>query len=437
MKTLLIAGFALSTLALTGCGPNVENIQKHFVAKTGVESEYAMTGYTMVFTEESMKKAEAYVKENRIKQELALNDDLELLPLNKVDLKNDEYDKIIEIREAYEDQVGDLAKTVKKAIDDDTKKIKGEIANLEGERKSLELSLKDYNDAIAPHKAKLDKANADVKAIDEKRAENKEAFYKEFSRIVVEAELPIDKNARPEPSRFYRTDVIFDQKCDNRIDVKDSDDKPVAYCVVATIDQSQAALAPAFIAYGKVEKTLSSEKDLARKEVRNLQRQLDNAKVIATNKLNINVSKIERDIERVERQIRSKQSDLEFTSNLMRRLEQETSRNEAVREIRSNYSSALGEYHKSVRLESLARSDYEFDEISDEEDVPSLSEKERGVAVYVFTNDDDKQVIYMAPLYPKMEKNFASIFKQDAEVFSADFPVEDKKDVLKLVAKVM
>lgn len=439
MKKLLLAGLVASTLALTACGQNIEGIQKEFAEEHEPKETPSFAGYTLVLTEENVKKIKEFTEENKISRSLILNEDLKLEPLPKVSLENDEYDQIVEIRKTYERQVSGLAKKVKDKIAEDAENIGSKITALEAEQKALELSLKEYNEAIAPQQSELDKLQASVEAIDQQMKALKEKFYQDFQRIVVENELPIDKNAKPEPQRFYRAKFMSDDNmpCENTVEVTNVDGKKAKYCIEARIDESQIALAPALVSYGMGYKKLDSEKDLARQSLRNAQKALSDAKVIAKNKFNIDVAKIENEMNRISRQIKAQQSDLEHASNLSRRLENEVSKDDELRKIQSEYSKAVREYAKTVKVEALSESGYDFSEFSDEEDVAELSDKQRGIAIYVFTHAKDRQDIFMAPIDSDNSNSYLEIFERGTRPFSVDFKVKKEKDVIKLASEVL
>jgi uncharacterized coiled-coil protein SlyX len=438
MKKLLILGLALSALTLTACGQNVGGIQQEFAENSGSKEVPSFTGYTLVLSEKNMEKVKAFVDENKVRTGLNINDDLKLEPLDKVPFRNSEYKKIVEIREKYESELSALKQKVKQSIEEDAANINGKIAELEAEQKKLELSLKDYTDAIAPQQAELDKANASVEAIDQQMKAILEKFYQEFSKIVVENELPIDKNARPDPNRFYRSYTLRQGvSCDNTVETTHSDGRKVIYCVEPRIDASQAALAPALVSYGMAQQKLIVEKDVARSNVRTAQKALSDAKIIAKNKFNIDVNKIEGLNNRVTRQIKTLRSDLEYSSDFKRRLEREINQDDALSKTRREHSAAVREYRKSVEIEALSESGYDFSNFSDEEDTPKLSEKERGIAIYVFTNEKDRQAVFMAPIDGGNDKNYLQLFKRDSRSFDVDFKVEKEKDVIKLVSEVI
>ncbi|WP_039924999.1 hypothetical protein [Alishewanella aestuarii] len=438
-KTLLLGlGITLSALTLLGCGQKVDGIKSEFAERIDSTEKHSFTGYTVIVTESSIKKANEFEEKNSLGFDTGVDENGHLKTLNKVSFKNDEFRKIEEIRKVYESELAALRTRVQSNIDVEAKRINGNITKLQGERETLQERMISYNAATANELALHEQARSKHQGIERKMSERKEKFYEEFKKIVLESNLPIDVNSRPEPRNFYRSYALKNNApCDNRIEVMSNRGTPVAYCVEARIDQSQIALAPALISYGMDYEKLQSERRQANQEVSTTQKALSDARIIASNRLSINPTRIEREIANLDRQINTERASLESATNFTSQFNRANYNDRKLNETANNYRRAILDYARSVKVEAFLKSGYNIDKFSDENDKPKLSEKDKGMVIYVFTNKNNKQYVFLTPVNSRSNKTYGEIFENDVVPRSFDFNISKNKDVLNVVKGII
>lgn len=438
-KTLLLGlGIALSALTLSGCGQKVDGIKSEFADRIDSKEQYSFTGYTVIVTESSIKKANEFVEKNSLGFDTGVDENGQLKLLNKVSFRNDEFRKIEEIRKVYESELAALRVRVQSYIDAEAKKINANIAKLEGERKTLQDSLDSYNAVIATELEQHQKAQVHHQAFEGKMRDLREKFYEEFRKIILEHNLPIDVNARPEPSRFYRSYALNNNaQCANRIEIMGSRGTPVPYCVEARIDESQIALAPALISYGMGFEQLQDQRRQASRAVNEAERALSDARIIASNRLNINPTRVEREIANFDRQINTERSNLESATNFTSQFNRAHYNDRKLNETANNYGRAIREYGRSVKVEAFLKSGYSIDKFKDENDKPKLSEKDKGMVIYVFTNKNNKQHVFLSPINSQSNRTYGEMFEYDVVPRSFDFNISKNKDVVNVVKGIM
>tara|TARA_B100002049_G_scaffold235657_1_gene220531 strand:- start:13062 stop:14387 length:1326 start_codon:yes stop_codon:yes gene_type:complete len=435
MKKSMFTGIAASIalMALTGCGENVDGINAEFASKEGTSAEHDFDGYTFVVTDDAMKEAKVFARENKISTRIQLGDDGKYPSPPEVDFEGDSYGKVEDLTAALNTRL----ETVKEEAQKEAQRIKTDFEENVAKQKTtidgLKAQMSEYTSMISDETAAVEKLSTEYNQAEAKIKERKEQFYAEFKQTVIDAELPINADKRVEPSRFFR--YGNKNRCGSLSEtVALKEPTSSRHCVYSTINDQQAALRPVFASYGADYHLLDKTRDEAKDKLNAARKSLKDAKIIAANKTGVNASRIERSIKSEERKIESLEANFKYDGDVSEITRRMVRRDSELQQLEIQYQQAASSHNVDARLEGLKRSGYEVESFDDEDAVLELDEDAKALVLYVFTDENDKQTIYMSAARGKDgQKTYGDLFESRTKKVRKDIEISAESDVFQAV----
>ncbi|MEG3766641.1 hypothetical protein [Alteromonas sp. 14N.309.X.WAT.G.H12] len=435
MKKALLMGLSASLFMLTGCGQNVDNIKKDFAIKAGTNAEQAFSGYTVSIPDSAIEKVKSFINENKIPFGLDINEQGQLDPFPDVKFKNGEFSQAVTSRDAYAEYLEQYRGKAQAEASSVVEKAESTIAGYQAQIDSLNSKLEQFNSLVADESQAYESAQQYVKAIEAKMEARTEQFHTEFSEAVVANNLPISKDQRVKPTRYYK------HRSESRC--RRYDQSEVTYlkiksegCVYSNIGGDQAVLAPIFASFGVDYENLKIDLKAAKEDEKKAKKVLQNAQTIAANKLDIDTRKVERSIASLNRNIERERNSMKQNADISRLMSKAMLGDEQIHTLVKEYRTAVRAYHLSVKREAILEGDYSVDEFDDEQAIPEIEDNEKGLAIYVFTNDADEQTVFWSQLKSGDTSTFGDMFKKTARLWKSEQDINDDDEAVAVLASM-
>lgn len=435
MKKTLLVALSVSLFGLAGCGQNVENIKKDFAIKAGTNAKQDFSGYTVSIPDSAIEKVKSFIDENKLPYGLDINEQGQLDPFPEVKFNNDELSQAVAARDAYAKYLEDYRGKAQAEASSVVEKAESTLVGYQAQIDSLNSKLEQFNSLVADESQAYESAQQNVQAIEAKMDARTEQFHTEFAEAVVANNLPISKDQRVRPTRYYKHRSEsrcrrYDQNEITYLKVKSKG------CVYSNIGGDQAVLAPIFASFGVDYENLKIDLKAAKEDENKAKKVLQNAKIIAGNKLDIDTRKVDRSLASLKRKVERERINMKQNADITRLMSQAMLADKQIRTLVKQYRTAVKAYHFSVKREAILKGDYSVDEFDDEQAIPEIKSNEKGLAVYVFTNDADEQTVFWSQLKSKDTTTFGDMFNKSARRWKSEQAINDDDEAVYVLASM-
>jgi hypothetical protein len=438
MKNCLLVGATISALFLTGCGQNVDGIKSDFAQKANTNAEQSFEGYTVIISEDASNEAKVFRNNNSIPYDLRVDDNGEMTSFPDVEFKNEFSERAADVRNEVVKRYADINDEAKALSVKVSKEKDAEIATIEVEINALTSQLNEYNALIANEISDQETAKATVDNIKKRKDERLAKLYADFKETVIKHELPFNAERNIRPSEYYTKYSASRCKRERSQNKLTYLDDPKNGCIYSNFADDQRVLESLFRDYG-VDYHNMSAKEFKAKDVLTLaNRELSKANSIAANKSNVNsrairvaISKQERLIEATKKSKENQSALPNITNNIIRF-------DKTLVDLRREYKVARENYSSSVKVEGLTAAGIDTNTFDDEQALPDLKAGDEGMAIYVFTNNNGNQIIYLAPMSDNVvNKTYGDMFKGRVKKIDSESVISSKYDTVELVMTML
>lgn len=437
MKKTMLTMLVLAVTVLSGCGQNVETIKADFAAVSQSSGDKDFAGYTLLVSKVEQEKINQFNIQNRLPRSIEYGEEYVLADLPTVSFKNDTYEQIVALRQQAGETIRKIKAEAESIAAQRREDLTASIKKYEQDNADIEASMSEYRALFATEQAAYDAAKQQVDDVVSQRKAYEEAFYTKYKQIVLDHSLPIDVDKKIMISNYYT--LMSQRKCQSQ------DQSKVTYvenaqggCIYVSFQPENSVLEPIFREYGVYMHQSYRQSEDAKKVAYAAEQDLGKAKIIAKNKTRVDerqllsmISKNQTNIDKLNRSL-VRETDVSYITTQL------FMSNGKMDEINHAYANAVKKYQKDVMLASFDRADIQVAEFDDEEALPAITPGDRGFALYVFTGDNDTQYVLVAKLSDKKtDRNFASIFKDDAEFIKPKSAIEDGQDAVNAIKALL
>ncbi|WP_445769227.1 hypothetical protein [Rheinheimera sp.] len=436
MRKYFIAMVAALSVLLAGCGQNVETIKSEFAKETGEVAEYDFSGYAFIIKSEEEKKARDFHRENSLPRYIDLTADYALKELPKISFKNDTFKNIEQIRGKITDRIAEIRALSQAETEKRTREFKEKIEGFERNIADINATMATYKSLFSEELAVYEAAVNDGKTIEQQQQAREALFQDQIKQAVISNGLAIDVSKPIRPAKYYSHKKQSQCKGLDESKIKYLDDKANG-CFMVTLSPANKVLTPLFLEFANDSANLYMASQQSREIQTEKYNALSKAKIVAKNQTGIDEHKVDRQIHQLEKQIAQQNKLLKENTNERGIFASMLNTDKGYDALKSDYKSTVIAFHKDLRIEAFRRAGVDVNTINDETDSPSSEPSDSGILLFVFTNKDNEQYVYVAPMTHGGKKEYLSFFKYSKQQKKFEFPIKDKDSAMRAAEEIL
>ncbi len=391
MKRLAILAFMA---ALSGCGQNIDGIKANYIDITDDRSDVSFDGYVAVVSKDASRQIETYIKENRLSKHVLNSPGNLEFEIKDVDFDKGEYRVVKDSWNAYLQ----VKETVKEKAKQEVEK---DIQERTAKAESMKLEVAELQEKLAAYKSHIASAENDLKqskSLMEKSQKDKKAkvsaMYDELKSVVIANDIPLKLGKSYNIAKLYRI-----KSCE-RVNEKSFAFHPLndgnGKCATIRKRNYHETVLPLLVKHGAAYEAFVDQERGLKKDIKAAEKNLKNAKIIASNKTGIDLENLKKKIKKNTLAQKLARVDGREDQLLEAKLLELSLNNKDLISAKNEFELAVDIYNEALMREAVRKSDIEIFKFSDEHEKPLDGQKGVAFVFYSFLSDKNKQNVYMA-----------------------------------------